>query len=95
MVVKELVLPRVILDGNLIWNVKPFEVRPSIPLDLLADNSKDLSGTCKFLGPFHFPAAVCLIYSPNNLLTRLRTLSFSGSYGWSFDGISRTEGRHL
>lgn len=32
-------------------------------------------------------------YSPNNLLTLRRTLSFSGSYGWSFDGISRTAGK--
>jgi hypothetical protein len=32
------------------------------------------------------------IYSPNNLLTRFSTLSFSGSYGWSLDGISSSEG---
>lgn len=33
------------------------------------------------------------IYSPNNLLTLFSTLSFSGSYGWSFDGISSREGK--
>lgn len=31
-------------------------------------------------------------YSPNNLRTRFRTLSFSGSYGWSLDGISSNDG---
>ena len=36
----------------------------------------------------HIPS----IYSPNNLLTLLSTLSFSGSYGWSFDGISNSDG---
>lgn len=34
-----------------------------------------------------------LIYSPNSLLTRRKTLSFSGSYGWSLLGISRTAGK--
>jgi hypothetical protein len=32
------------------------------------------------------------VYSPNNLLTLFNTLSFSGSYGWSFDGISSSDG---
>lgn len=31
-------------------------------------------------------------HSPNSLLTLLKTLSFSGSYGWSLLGISRREG---
>ncbi len=34
-----------------------------------------------------------LVYSPNNLLTLLNTLSFSGSYGWSLLGISNTAGK--
>ena len=33
------------------------------------------------------------VYSPNNLLTLLSTLSLSGSYGWSLDGISSNEGK--
>lgn len=33
------------------------------------------------------------IYSPNSLRTRFNTLSFSGSYGWSLDGISSSEGK--
>lgn len=33
------------------------------------------------------------VYSPNNLRTLLSTLSFSGSYGWSLDGISSSEGK--
>jgi len=33
-----------------------------------------------------------VFYSPNNLLTLLSTLSFSGSYGWSLLGISSTAG---
>jgi hypothetical protein len=32
------------------------------------------------------------IYSPNNLRTLFNTLSFSGSYGWSLDGISNNDG---
>ena len=32
------------------------------------------------------------VYSPNNRRTLRRTLSFSGSYGWSLLGISRTAG---
>jgi hypothetical protein len=40
--------------------------------------------------PVHLPV---YNYSPNNLLTRLSTVSFSGSYGWSFDGISSREGK--
>jgi len=35
---------------------------------------------------------ILTIYSPNNLLTLLSTLSFSGSYGWSLLGISSTAG---
>ena len=31
-------------------------------------------------------------YSPNSLFTLRSTLSFSGSYGWSLDGISKTAG---
>lgn len=33
------------------------------------------------------------IHSPNKRRTLLRTLSFSGSYGWSLLGISRTVGK--
>lgn len=33
------------------------------------------------------------VYSPNRRRTRLSTLSFSGSYGWSLLGISRTVGK--
>ncbi len=33
------------------------------------------------------------IYSPKSLRTLLSTLSFSGSYGWSLDGISSNEGK--
>jgi len=36
--------------------------------------------------------AVRLFYSPNNFFTRFITLSLSGSYGWSFDGISKSAG---
>lgn len=32
------------------------------------------------------------VHSPNSLRTLLNTLSFSGSYGWSLDGISSTAG---
>ena len=32
-------------------------------------------------------------YSPNNLRTLFSTLSFSGSYGCSFDGISSSDGK--
>ena len=32
-------------------------------------------------------------YSPNSLRTLLSTLSFSGSYGWSFEGISSSDGK--
>lgn len=38
---------------------------------------------------------ICRIYSdhsPKSFLTRLSTESFSGSYGWSLDGISRMAG---
>jgi hypothetical protein len=35
----------------------------------------------------------CPAYSPNSLLTRFSTLSFSGSYGWSLEGISSSEGK--
>lgn len=38
------------------------------------------------------PHLVHLLYSPNNRRTRLSTLSFSGSYGWSLLGISNTAG---
>ena len=34
-----------------------------------------------------------MTYSPNRRLTRLKTLSFSGSYGWSLLGISRMVGK--
>jgi hypothetical protein len=33
------------------------------------------------------------IYSPKSLRTLFSTLSFSGSYGWSLDGISSSEGK--
>lgn len=33
------------------------------------------------------------LHSPNNRRTLLRTLSFSGSYGWSLLGISSTAGK--
>ena len=39
------------------------------------------------------PCIDLLVYSPNNLLTLLSTLSLSGSYGWSLDGISSNEGK--
>lgn len=32
------------------------------------------------------------IYSPNSFRTLFITLSFSGSYGWSLDGISKSDG---
>jgi hypothetical protein len=41
----------------------------------------------------HEHAKVKPIYSPNNRRTRFNTLSFSGSYGWSLDGISSTAGK--
>lgn len=43
--------------------------------------------------PFQFLGSIFHIYSPNNLRTRFSTLSFSGSYGWSFEGISSKEGK--
>ena len=33
------------------------------------------------------------VYSPKSLRTLFSTLSFSGSYGWSLDGISSSEGK--
>ena len=42
--------------------------------------------------PSTLHASPLLVYSPNNRLTRLSTLSFSGSYGWSLLGISSTAG---
>ena len=38
------------------------------------------------------PRCMQAAYSPNSLRTRFNTLSFSGSYGWSLDGISRSDG---
>lgn len=32
-------------------------------------------------------------YSPNSFCTRFKTLSFAGSYGWSFAGISSSAGK--
>lgn len=40
----------------------------------------------------HHDAGVTCSYSPKSRRTLFNTLSFSGSYGWSFDGISKSAG---
>lgn len=51
---------------------------------------------CRNAGPpsrKHNPNLTRLPHSPNKRRTRLNTLSLSGSYGWSFDGISSSAGK--
>jgi hypothetical protein len=42
-----------------------------------------------------YPPTFCqpMFTSPKSLRTLFSTLSFSGSYGWSLDGISSSEGK--